>query len=308
MMPIGRPIQNIRAYILDQQLMPVPIGVVGDLYIGGVGVGRGYLHDAERTAKVFLPDPFSRKPGARLYKTGDLARYLSDGTIVFLGRGDYMVKIRGNRIELGEIEKVLRQHPAIQDAVVLAREGVPGDMYLAAYVVFHEKQTATIGDLQSHVLKHLPNYMLPSAFVFLEALPLTSNGKVDRRALPVPNRERPELQPAFMEARTPLEETIATIWSQVLEIEQVGIHDNFLALGGHSLLAMQITARLQTTLHTEVPLRSLFEAPTVAQLAEVIAHLQTRQGPADQPAPGGYSREAYQVQISSIRMGKEGGQ
>jgi amino acid adenylation domain-containing protein len=308
MMPIGRPIQNIRAYILDRQLMPVPIGVVGDLYIGGIGVGRGYLHDAERTAKVFLPDPFSRKSGARLYKTGDLARYLPDGTLVFLGRSDHLVKIRGNRIELGEIEMVLRQHPAVQEVVVLAREDVPGKIYLVAYVVLHEKQAATIGDLQSHGLKNLPNYMLPSAFVLLEALPLTINGKIDRRALPVPNQERPALQSAFVEARTPLEETITAIWSQVLEIEQVGIHDNFLALGGHSLLAMQIMARLQTTLHTEVPLRSLFEAPTVAQLAEAISHLQTQQGTSNLPAPGAYSREAYHVQISSAPVVQESGQ
>ncbi|MFL5588019.1 MAG: non-ribosomal peptide synthetase [Ktedonobacteraceae bacterium] len=303
-MPIGRPIQNIRVYILDQQLMPVPIGVAGDLYIGGIGVGRGYLHDAERTTRFFLRDPFSQEPGARLYKTRDRARYLPDGLVEFLGRSDNLIKIRGVRIEPGEIEAVLERHPAIRETIVLARETAASNKFLVAYIVPSKDQAPTSEELRTWLRDKLPEYMIPTRFVLLEAMPLNANGKVNRGALPVPDQAHPELESTFMKARTPLEETIAATWSQVLEIEQVGIHDNFLTLGGHSLLAMQIIARLQTTLHTAVPLKSFFEAPTVAQLAEVITHLQSQEA-SELPAPGRYSREAYQVQLSSVPVAQE---
>jgi acyl carrier protein len=193
---------------------------------------------------------------------------------------DHQVKIRGNRIELGEIESVLLQHPAVRQAVVLARKEVPDDLRLVAYIVCHEQLTPTIDELQSHVLKRLPDYMLPSAFVVLEALPLTPNGKIDRGALPAPNRARPKLQSMMMPARTSLEEAIAGIWSRVLEISQIGIHDNFFALGGHSLLAMQVISQLQANLQVEIPLHSFLEAPTIAQLAEMLQKSQpTRKAP-----------------------------
>ena len=208
---IGRPIANTQIYLLDPQLQPVPVGVPGELYIGGDGLARGYLNRPELTAERFIPHPFSNESGARLYKTGDLARYRPDGTIEHLGRLDYQVKLRGFRIELGEIEALLAQHPAVRQAVVVAREDVPGDKRLVAYVALREKQTATVGDLQSHVMKQLPTYMVPSAFVLLEAFPLTPNGKVDRRALPAPEHTRPELREAFVAPCTPTEEVVTGI-------------------------------------------------------------------------------------------------
>jgi amino acid adenylation domain-containing protein len=297
--PIGRPIANTQIYLLDDQMQPVPVGVPGELYVSGDGLARGYFNRPELTAAKFVPNPFvgtrflGPQPGARLYKTGDWARYLSDGNIEYLGRLDHQVKLRGMRIELGEIESVLARHPAVRQAVVMAREDVPGDTRLVAYVVCHEKQTTTLDDLQSHVLKHLPNYMVPSAFVLLEALPLTPSGKIDRPALPAPDQARPELQSAFVVARTPLEETIAGIWSQVLEVEQVGIHDNFFALGGHSLLAMQVISRLRATFQVEVPLQSFLEAPTVAQLTEILRKASGAKS--RKPPLRSISREAYRV-------------
>ena len=285
--PIGRPIANIQVYLLDQHMQLVPLGVPGELHVGGDGLARGYFNDPELTAAKFIPNPFSSEPGAQLYKTGDVARYLPDGNIEYLGRLDHQVNIRGKRIELGEIEAVLVQHPAVRQAVVLAREDVPGNLRLVAYVVCQEQMITTINELQNHVLKHLPNDMLPAAFVLLEAFPLTPNGKLDRLALPTPDQGRPELSSPLVLARTPVEEAIATIWSQVLELDQVGIHDNFFALGGHSLLAMQVTSRLQATLQVEVPLHSFMEAPTVAQLAEMIQRSQAigAKPPEDSPSP-----------------------
>jgi amino acid adenylation domain-containing protein len=268
--PIGRPIPNARVYILDDALRLLPLGVSGQLYIGGVSLARGYLNRPELTAEKFVPNPFSDEPGARLYKTGDLARYLPDGNIEFLGRADHQVKIRGFRIELGEIEAALDQHPSVREAVVLAREDMPAEKRLVAYVVAEQEPVPTTADLRSFLKEKLPEHMVPAVFVALDALPLLPNGKVDRRALPAPDRTRPELEKAFVAPRTPTEELLSAIWAQVLDIERVGIHDNFFDLGGHSLLATQVVSRIREFFQVELPLRRLFEFPTVAGLAESI--------------------------------------
>jgi len=267
---LGRPLANTQLYLLDPHLQPVPIGVPGELYIGGDGLARGYLHRPELTIEKFIPHPFSLEPGARLYRTGDQARYLPDGNIEFLGRRDQQVKLRGFRIELGEIESVLRQQPAIRDTVVALREDAPRDKRLVAYLVSAPCPPPTVSELRSALQRKLPDYMIPSAFVFLDTLPLMPNGKLDRRALPPPESTRPVLEQAFVAPRTPEEEVIAGIWAQVLGLERVGIHDNFFALGGHSLKATQVVSRIQAALQIELSLRTLFEAPTVAGLASVL--------------------------------------
>jgi amino acid adenylation domain-containing protein len=264
--PIGRPIPNARIYILNNSLRPLPIGVAGHMYIGGVSLARGYLNRPELTAEKFIADPFSDEPEARMYKTGDLARYLHDGNIEFLGRADHQVKIRGFRIELGEIEATLGQHPAVREAVVLAREDAPGEKRLVAYVVAE----STADELRRFLKDKLPDHMVPAVFLLLDALPLLSNGKIDRQALPAPDRTRPELDKAFVAPRTPTEELLAEIWAQLLDLERVGVHDNFFDLGGHSLLATQLVSRMRETFQVEILLRRLFEVPTVAGLAESI--------------------------------------
>ena len=267
----------------------VPIGVAGNLYIGGVGLARGYLNRPDLTAEKFIPDPFGAKPGARLYKTGDLARHLPDGSIEFLGRADHQVKIRGFRIELGEIESVLRQHPAVRESIVVAEEDATGEKRLVAYVVGKRGLPPTGNELRNFLKAKLPEYMLPAAFVALEALPLTPNGKVDRRALPASNRTRPELEKGFVAPRTPEEELVAEIWAQVLGIERVGIYDDFFELGGHSLLATQAVSRIREAFAVEIPLRRLFEVPTVAGLAASIEAArragQSLQAPPILPVP-----------------------
>jgi thioester reductase-like protein len=267
-LPTVRPAANKQLYILDHSLQPVPIGVPGELHIGGVGLARGYLNRPETTAQTFIPNPFSNEPGSRLYKTGDLACYRSDGQIKLLGRLDHQVKIRGFRIEPGEIEARLTQYPGVQDSVVIVREDQPGDKRLVAYIVPNQSHILTIGDLRRFIAEKLPKYMIPAAFVTLEALPLNPNGKVDRLALPVPDTARPELEVAFVAPGTPTEQVLAEIFAQVLEVEQVGVHDNFFELGGHSLLATQLIAQLHKRFEVEVTVVDLFEAPTVAGLAE----------------------------------------
>ncbi|MBG1243498.1 non-ribosomal peptide synthetase [Nostoc sp. NZL] len=270
---IGRPIANTQAYILDRYLQPVPIGVPGELYISGSGLARGYLNARELTQEKFISHPFSNDPHSRLYKTGDLVRYLSDGNIEYLGRIDYQVKIRGFRIELGEIESVLAQHPDVETSVVIARQDTPNTQSLVAYFVPSHKQTLTISELRQFLKRKLPEYMVPSAFVMLETLPLTPNGKLDRKALPAPDTARPELDKVFVAPRTPIEEVIAGIWTQVLGLEKVGSNDNFFELGGHSLLATQVISRLRDAFQVELPLRYLFESPTIAELAQSIEEL-----------------------------------
>ena len=268
--PIGRPIPNARVYILDDLLRLLPIGVAGNLYIGGVGLARGYVRRPDLTAEKFIPDPFSGEPGARLYKTGDLARYRPDGNIEFLGRSDHQVKIRGFRIELGEIEGTLGQHPAVREAIVQVQEDGSGEKRLVAYVAAEEEARPTANELRGFLKDKLPEHMVPAVFVLLDAFPLTANGKVDRRALPTPEGRRPELDEAFVACRTPTEELLADIWRQVLGVERVGIYDNFFQLGGHSLLATQVVSRIREAFQVEMPLRRLFETPTVAGLAESI--------------------------------------
>ncbi|WP_407882763.1 amino acid adenylation domain-containing protein, partial [Scytonema sp. NUACC26] len=238
---IGHPIANTQVYVLDKYLHPVPIGVKGELYISGDGLARGYFNHPELTAEKFIPNPLSQKPGERLYKTGDIARYLPDSNLEFLGRIDNQVKIRGYRIEPQEIEITLSQHPQVRQIVVVLREDEQGDKFLVSYVVPQQlEQVPSISALKSFLREKLPDYMVPSAFVMLETLPLTPNGKVDRRALPAPDTARPELDQAFVAPRTPIEEVLAGIWTQTLGIDSVGIYDNFFDLGGHSLLATQV--------------------------------------------------------------------
>ncbi|HKX31862.1 MAG TPA: amino acid adenylation domain-containing protein, partial [Blastocatellia bacterium] len=268
--PIGRPIINTQIYILNAELQPQPIGVAGELYISGVGVGRGYLGEAGRTSEVFVPDPFANEAGRRLYKSGDLARYLPDGNLEFLGRIDHQVKIRGFRIELGEIEARLGRHPALQAAIVLAREDHPGEKRLAAYLVARPEATVSIGQLRDFLRAELPEYMVPAAYVMLEALPLTENGKLDRRALPIPETARSGVEPDYVAPRTPAEQILAGIWSQVLGLDRVGRNDNFFDLGGHSLLATQAVSRVRGAFQVELPLKELFEHPTVSELAAIL--------------------------------------
>jgi aspartate racemase len=266
--PIGRPISNTRVYILDAHQQPVPVGVVGELYAGGAGLSRGYLNQPELTAEKFVADPFNA--GERLYRTGDLVRYTSEGVIEFQGRIDSQVKVRGYRIELGEIETTLSEHPAVKETVVLAREDTPGDKRLVAYVVGKGEAPAA-SDLKEHLASRLPSYMLPAAFVTLEALPLTENGKVDRKALPAP--ERTGLEAEYVAPRTPTEEKLARIWAEVLKVERVGVHDNFFELGGHSLLATQVVSRINQKFNLSVPLRVIFEESTLAGIASYIEML-----------------------------------
>ncbi|HQY71732.1 MAG TPA: amino acid adenylation domain-containing protein, partial [Pseudomonadales bacterium] len=262
--PIGRPIANTQLYILDDCMEPVPIGVIGELYIGGEGVARGYLRRPDLTAEKFVADRFSGVPQARLYRTGDLVRYLPDGNIEFIGRCDNQVKLRGYRIELGEIETVLYQHPAIREVVVLAREDVAGDKRLVAYLVAREAAPSA-AELKEHLMRTLPQHMVPSAFVFLQEMSLTPNGKVDRKALPAPERLL-GAEAIYVAPRTSTEEIVAGIWAEVLKLERVGVEDNFFELGGHSLLAVRVIERMRRAgLHAQV--RTLFMAATVAELA-----------------------------------------
>ncbi|KYC42726.1 non-ribosomal peptide synthetase [Scytonema hofmannii PCC 7110] len=269
---IGRPIHNTQIYILDRYLQPVPIGVPGELLIGGASVARGYLNRPELTDEKFISHPFLGSGGDRLYKTGDLARYLPDGNIEYLGRIDNQVKIRGFRIELGEIETVLSQYPHVQACCVIARQDTPGDNRLVAYIVPQKGVTLTTSELHQFLSHKLPDYMMPQAFVMLEFLPLTPNDKVDYGALPAPDLQSGADK--YVAPRTPTEEMLAQIWAQVLKVEQVGIHDNFFSLGGHSLLATQLVSRIRKIFQVELPLRELFATATVSELAQSIDHLQ----------------------------------
>ena len=274
--PIGRAIANTQVYLLDEQLQPVPIGVPGEVYIGGAPLARGYLNRPELTAEKFITVEHLGGQDAhstRVYKTGDKARYLPDGNIEFLGRVDYQVKIRGFRIELGEIEAVLSQHPGVRQAVVSLSEDESSNKRLIGYVV-PKQQVPNISDLRQFCLHKLPEYMVPSAFVLLKSLPLTSNGKIDCRALPAPEQTRPELEAVFVAPRNSVEEQLTEIWAQVLGLEKVGIHDNFFDLGGHSLLITQLLAKVRDTFKVNLSLRSLFKDPTVANIAKKIAIAQ----------------------------------
>ncbi|HET8846329.1 MAG TPA: amino acid adenylation domain-containing protein, partial [Ktedonobacteraceae bacterium] len=303
-MPLGRPVGNLRLYVLDQYMQPVPVGLIGEIYVGGMGVGRGYRGEVERTAEAFVPDPFDAEPGARLYKTGDRGRYQRDGNIEWIGRIDQQIKVRGYRVELEEIEVALNQHPAVQECVIEAQASVDGSSALAAFVVLRAGQLPTTGVLQEYLRRRLPDYMVPAAFLFLEHMPLLANGKVDRRALhnmggpclPLDNTE-------FVAARNPLEELVTAIWVQVLNVKQVSIHDDFFVLGGHSLLATRIVARIRDTFSLELSLRTFFALPTVAQQSDYIRTAQQeKQALSLPPLKASLSREHAPLSYAQQRQ------
>jgi amino acid adenylation domain-containing protein len=274
--PIGRPIANTQLYILDENLDPVPLGEMGELYIGGTGVARGYLNRPDLTRERFLPDPFLDQNGvsaerARMYRTGDLARYREDGVIEYLGRIDNQVKIRGYRIELGEIEAVLAGSPQVQSCAVLAREDTPGEKQLVGYLVSPDGSRPATEELQGYLKDKLPEYMIPSKFVHLALFPLTHNGKIDRKALPAPANEEATSDAHSAPPRNATEEALTAIWKDMFKIESVGIHDDFFDLGGHSLMAIRLMSRIRTGLGADLPVLALFENPTIAGLAESIA-------------------------------------
>lgn len=268
--PYGHPMANQHVYVMDQAMQLTPPGAPGELYLGGAGLARGYLTQVELTAEKFVPHPFSSHPGERLYRTGDLVRWQADGNLELLGRLDYQVKLRGIRIDLREINAVLRQLPAIEEAVTMVQEDKRGEKQLVAFLVSHQKPVLTTREVRNSLRNVLPDHMLPAAVVTLDALPLTPNGKLDRSALPSFKTLKPETGNVFCAPRTPLEQTLAALWAEVLDIEQVSINDNFFELGGHSLLAVQIAARFQEIFSTRLPLRSLFATPTIAELAAYI--------------------------------------
>ncbi len=272
--PIGHPVDNTQIYLLDSHLMPVPIGATGALHIGGEGLARGYLNRADLTAERFIPDPFSSQPGARLYRTGDVARFRPEGSIDFVGRSDAQVKIRGFRIEPGEIEELLATYPAVKASAVIVREDTPGDKRLAAYFVLNQGWTATTSELRRFLNENLPEYMVPSSFVMLDRLPTLPNGKIDRRVLPAPEGHRPELEKGFVAPLTLIERQLAQLWSQVLGIETIGVHDNFFDLGGDSILAIRVTAKANQSGLQLTP-RQLFQNQTIAELAAVVGLTQT---------------------------------
>ncbi|HEX2091731.1 MAG TPA: amino acid adenylation domain-containing protein, partial [Longimicrobiaceae bacterium] len=297
--PIGRPIANTACYVLDGALLPAPVGVAGELYVGGVSLARGYLDRPDATAEKFVPDPYRGEAGARMYRTGDRVRWLADGTLEFLGRADTQVKIRGFRIEPGEVEVALEAHPGVREAVVVAREDAPGEKRLVAYVVPEDGAEVGAAELREGLKERLPEYMVPSVVVPLEALPLTSSGKVDRLSLPAP--QRADEAERFVAPRTPTEEILAGIWAAVLKTERVGARDDFFALGGHSLVGTQVVARVREAFRVELPLRALFEAPTVEGLAVRVERARAesagvagpalRRAPRDRPLPLSFSQQ-----------------
>jgi amino acid adenylation domain-containing protein len=291
---IGKPIANTTVYILDEQKNLCPIGVPGELCIGGDGVTLGYWNRPELTADRFIADPFSAVPGATLYRTGDLARWRNDGTLEHLGRLDFQVKIRGYRIELGEIETAIARHPAIREAVVMAREDIPGDPRLVAYLVVQNPPADLVEQLRAQLRTALPEYMVPALFVTLDALPLTPNAKIDRKALPIPDSSQSHItqRTALTQPRTETEKILAGIWAEVLGLEQVGIEDNFFDLGGHSLLAMRANSRVRQLMSLDLPLVEFFTAPTISGLA---TRIETLRG----CAPSKIEESA--LQASSIR-------
>jgi acyl carrier protein len=281
---IGRPMPNRRIYILGAEQQVVPVGVTGEIHIGGEGVGRGYLNRVEMTAERFVDDPYGASPQARMYRTGDMARWRADGTIEFLGRTDGQVKIRGFRIELGEVEAQVCRHDSVKDAAVLAREDLPGEKRLVAYVTVRARTALDVEGLRNHLRRSLPDYMVPSAFVVLDRLPLTTSGKVDRQGLPPPELD------AFVvrEYRAPegdIEQSIAGIWCELLHLDRIGRDADFFDLGGHSLLAMQVASRLQARYRVAIPIRLLFEHVTVERVAEQVEALCRVRPHSDGEAP-----------------------
>jgi aryl carrier-like protein len=268
--PVGRPIANTELYVLDQNLSPVPVGIPGELMIGGAGVARGYLGRAELTAERFIHQPIPGNGTKRLYRTGDLARYLPDGNIELLGRMDHQAKIRGHRVELGEIEALLNEHPTLRESVVIVKETTNGDKRLVACVVPCEGQKPTPHQLRQHTQERVPDYMVPAQFVFMTEFPQTPNKKIDRKALPAPDADGVARESDFEAPATGVEAALAGLWSEPLGVQRVGRRDNFFESGGHSLLAMQLVSRVRDRFGVDLLLKNLFERPTVAALAEAI--------------------------------------
>ncbi|GCE23090.1 non-ribosomal peptide synthetase [Dictyobacter kobayashii] len=295
---IGRSIRDQEVYVLNEQMQLAPIGVPGEIFVGGAGNARGYLHKPDLTAQRFVPHPFSSVPGARLYRTGDRARYLADGSLEYLGRLDFQVKLRGFRIELGEIEAALLAHADVREVVVLLHEDQAGEKQLTAYLVTRSAQALAIDTLRQYLQGKLPAYMIPAFFVFLESLPLTTNGKVDRRALPAPQVQQTKLE-ELVQPRTTTEATLMSIWKTVVNVEAMGVHDNFFELGGHSLIAARIMSRIRDTFHVELSLRALFDAPTVASLAAIIDGALQEQA-ADEVVEVETSNELTQEEVDDL--------
>jgi acyl-coenzyme A synthetase/AMP-(fatty) acid ligase len=268
---IGRPIANTQVYILNDALHPVPIGITGELYIGGAGLARGYLNRPELTAERFIEIEILGR-SERVYRTGDLCRWRADGNLEFLERMDHQVKIRGYRIELGEIEAVLSAQPGIKESVVLAREDTPGEKRLVAYMVLDQENPATTPALRRALAEQLPDYMLPVAFVPLDTLPLTANGKLDRRGLPAPDFARPELDSGYVAPRTMVEEQLSGVWRELLGLEQIGIHDNFFEMGGHSLMIARLAGVINERLGSNLMIGEVYRSPTIAEMANLLEH------------------------------------
>ena len=297
---IGHPIANTQAYILNRTLEPQPVGVAGELHLAGLGLARGYLHQPELTAQRFIADPFSDVSGARLYKTGDLARYLPDGRIECLGRLDQQLKVRGFRIERGEIEAVFRTHPEVRDAAVTVRKSSAGDERLLGYYTLCDGRQLEELEVRRHLEKHLPLYMLPSVLVPLAALPLTPNGKIDYKALP--EASQAALQPgAIVPPETPLQQELVALWEELLDRRPIGIRDSFFDLGGHSLLAIRMISRIARSWHVNLPLRGLFESPTIAAVAAAIQAAPKSNGAAAEAAPIPVARRLRREQPKTIQ-------
>ncbi len=297
--PIGRPIDNATLYILDSNFNPTPIGVAGELCVGGPSLARGYLNRPELTAEKFIPNPFGGS-GSRLYRTGDLVRYLPDGNIEFLGRIDHQVKVRGFRIELGEIEAVLDDHPQVRDVIVLAKEVRQDDTRLVGYLVFHGQEKPPVDELRYYMKTRLPDYMVPATFVYLDEMPLTPSGKIDRKALPQPDLSRPDLQVEYVAPRNDTEEKLVEICMDLLQLKKVGVNDNFFDIGGHSLLATQFMSRMRDLFHVELPLRTLFEKPTVAALAEAVEEAKLTAPTEQIPTIQAVSRDRRRRKLNDI--------
>src|ERR1700683_3374401 len=295
--PIGRPLANRELYILDRHCNLVPIGVPGELHIGGTSLARGYLNQPDLTGERFIPDTFGNRAGARLYKTGDLARYLPDGNIEYIGRTDHQVKIRGFRIELEEIEAVLAQHPSVRQTIVSTQQDVPGEKRLVAYVVGDREHTPTANDLRSFLKEKLPEYMVPAVFMVLDSLPTMPNGKVDRSALPKPDQTRPEMAKAFVAPRDDLELQLTGLWEEVLSIRPIGVTDNFFELGGHSLLAVRLFALIEKRLGRKLPLAALFRGATVEGLADIVRQNSVSETVSSLVPiqPGGHKRQIFLI-------------
>jgi aspartate racemase len=306
--PLGRPIANTKIYVLDQNLQPAVAGASGELYVGGLRVARAYLNRVELTATSFIPDPFSDEPGARMWKTGDLAHYLPDGNIGFIGRIDHLIIIRGSRVEPAEVEEVLKQHPAVWETVVVAREDEPGNTRLVAYIVHDPEESLTVSELRRLLIEKLPDYMVPTAFVMLSALPRLASGKIDRQALPAPDQKRPHLDQPYVSPRSELQRHLSNLWCDILKLDKVGIYDRFFELGGTSILAARFVNIIQVELGASIPIISIFESSSIAeytmflkkQHAQAVARRFPHEGGlGDVPQPG--KSQPKHITLSSRR-------